>query len=152
MIPFSSGNFRTQRNSICSKQSTWVQGTWKLSRSTGIYSEHTECPLFLPLGRPWDGPRTTRQVATASSGSFLISIPRSQTWPDFWGSRPKTRESSRSGPHRAQQRAVSPSPLSGYLKTRRWVFQFPSTMTWFLETCILEVVPYSRNVTQQHDV
>ena len=68
-----------RENTICCKQSTWVQGTSKLSSSIGIYWEHAECQLFLPLGFTGTG-------LEGGSGFLSVLIPRLQTWPDFWGS------------------------------------------------------------------
>lgn len=147
MIPFSSGNFRTQRNSICCKQSTWVQGTWKPSSSTGIYSEHTECPLFFPRGRPWGRPWTTYYIGGRGLLSLWFSIPQLRTWPDFWGSRPEKIESKRSGLHRSQQTCHIIQPLIRVLEDKDMGFlvTFDHELP---ETYVLEVLPYSRNCTQ----
>lgn len=92
-----------RENTTCCKQSTWVQGTSKLSSSIGIYWEHAERQLFFPLGFTGTG-------LEGGSGLLLVLIPRLQTWPDFWGSQPKTTEGSCSDPRvSATHCAVKPA-------------------------------------------
>lgn len=137
MIPFSSGDFRTQRNSICCEQSTWVQGTWKLVKFYWDLLGTHRTPAVLLTWCHRDRPWTTLQVAVAFSGS--CSLFHCYRLGQISGEVDLQRyiERSCSGPHRSQQHAVLQSLLSGYLKMRWWVF-----LVTFdhepLEICILE--------------